>query len=78
MSKNQQFVAFFVGLGVCYFRSIEFRPPKAGEYFLSGAIATAGKAANDMTTAYTVVVPTHKALLKGHYERGSAIEESQL
>lgn len=33
------------------------RAPKKGEYFLSGAIVTAYKAPNDLTTEYFIAVP---------------------
>lgn len=40
-----------------YYRRIgEFRPPKAGEFYLSGAIPQAWKALQDMTTSYHIVV----------------------
>jgi hypothetical protein len=32
----------------------EFRPPKAGEWFLSGAIVEAFQAYDDMTTSYHI------------------------
>ncbi len=73
MSKDKELVAPFERLGMCYYRTVEFRAPKSGEYFLSGAIVGAYKAANDMKTPYLVVVPTHTALLKGHYERGKPL-----
>lgn len=33
----------------------EFRPPKAGEWYLSGAIPECYRAPNDLTTAYQIV-----------------------
>ena len=35
----------------------EFRPPRKGEWYLSGAIPAAYKAPNDLTTAYRIVTP---------------------
>lgn len=35
----------------------EFRAPKRGEYYLSGAIVAAYKAHNDLTSAYWIAVP---------------------
>jgi hypothetical protein len=35
-------------------RTGEFRPPKAGEWFLSGAIVGAYRAPNDLPTAYYI------------------------
>lgn len=36
------------------------RPPKAGEYFLSGAIIQAYKAHTDMNTPYYIAVPVRR------------------
>lgn len=33
----------------------DFRPPKAGEYYLSGAIPEAYRAPNDLTSAYWIM-----------------------
>lgn len=35
----------------------EFRPPKRGEYYLSGAIIAAYRAPNDLDTSYWIAVP---------------------
>jgi hypothetical protein len=35
----------------------EFRPPKKGEFYLSGAIITAYRAPNDLGTAHWIAVP---------------------
>jgi len=32
----------------------EFRPPKAGEWYISGALPAAYRAPNDLTTAYHI------------------------
>jgi hypothetical protein len=38
-------------------RVIEFRPPKKGEFYLSGAIVQAFKAPNDLDSSYWIVEP---------------------
>lgn len=35
----------------------EYRPPKAGEFYLSGAIITAHQAVNDLGTPYWIAKP---------------------
>jgi hypothetical protein len=35
----------------------EFRPPKKGEFYLSGAIIEAYRAPNDLTTEYWIAIP---------------------
>ena len=48
-----------------YFYSVKgYREPKAGEYYLSGAIIQAYKTNRDLNTKYLVVEPTHKATKK--------------
>jgi hypothetical protein len=39
------------------YRKIAFRNPKKGEWYLSGAIVTAYRARNDMTSPYHIVEP---------------------
>ena len=38
-----------------FVRTGEFREPKAGEFFLSGAIPEAYKAPNDLSTSYNIM-----------------------
>lgn len=45
----------------CFYEVLGFRPPKQGEYYVSGAIPAAYKAPNDLPTAYQIVRPTHLA-----------------
>ena len=61
------------GLGLCFYRRFGFRPPKAGEYYLSGAIVEAYRAAYDYTTPYRIVRPTHRAVQTIAYEKGEAL-----
>ncbi|MGO7308822.1 hypothetical protein ACCS91_33745 [Rhizobium ruizarguesonis] len=46
------------GLGRHHYRKLGFRPPKKGEFYLSGAIVQAYRAPNDLTTPYHVVEAT--------------------
>jgi len=39
----------------------EFRCPKAGEWFISGAIPNAYYAQNDISSEYLIAIPTDKA-----------------
>ena len=48
-------VQFEGSLGKSTYRKLGFRPPKRGEFYLSGAIVTAYRAPNDLTTPYHVV-----------------------
>lgn len=41
--------------GPPYVKTGEFRPPKRGEYYLSGAIPTAYYAPNDLTQAFYIM-----------------------
>jgi hypothetical protein len=63
----------FDGLGECYFKIDEYRPPKRGEYFASGAIPFGYKAFRDMTSPAWVVVPTFKARIKTIRTKGAPV-----
>ena len=59
--------------GIGYKATGEFRPPRKGEYYLSGAIIIAYLAPNDLSTPYWIAVPgtvrqtvTWAPLPKGH------------
>jgi hypothetical protein len=45
------------GGSIRYKATGEFRPPKRGEYYLSGAIIAAYKAYNDLTTPFWLAKP---------------------
>lgn len=47
--------------GKYHYRKDGFRPPKKGEFYLSGAIVQAWRAPNDLSASYQVVVPTTPA-----------------
>ena len=52
----------------CFYEKLGFRPPRKGEFYLSGAVVMAYRAPNDLTASYQVVRPTHwaaQALTKG-------------
>lgn len=51
----------FQGRGDHYYTVVAFRPPRAREFFVSGAKPTAYEAYNDMHGEYLVVTPTAKA-----------------
>lgn len=51
-----------------YYRIIGKRAPKKGEWYLSGAIVEAYQAPNDLTTEYTIVEKTHRAVPRTIYE----------
>jgi hypothetical protein len=53
-----------------FYRVVGTRPPKKGEWYLSGAILEAWRAPNDLTTAYQIAVPTHYAVPRTGYDRG--------
>lgn len=44
-----------------FWDAVDYRAPKKGEYFLSGAIPQPYKATNDMTQEYLVIKFTDKA-----------------
>ena len=69
-------VLMFEGVGVCFYTVADIRPPKAGEFYLSGAIVTAYKAYRDYppSAAYQIVVPTHLACPVQAYVRGAALD----
>jgi hypothetical protein len=45
----------------CFYAKGEFRAPKKGEWYASGAEPMAYKAKNDLSSAYQIVVPTRYA-----------------
>ena len=57
----------------CFWESVGRRPPKKGEYYVSGALPMAYKARGDLSTAYTIVVPTHFARRVTTWAKGEPI-----
>ena len=55
----------------CYWRRLRVRPPRKGEWYVSGAIPMAYRAPNDLTGRFLVVEPTHRAKLVTKHERGA-------
>lgn len=55
--------------GTLYFYEVvDLRPPRAGEYYLSGAILAAYQAHNDLSTTYTVVRKVARAVPTTGYQ----------
>lgn len=60
----------------CFYEALGFRPPRKGEFYLSGAIPMAYRAKADLAAAYQVVRPTHFAIVPDHarqYVPGPAV-----
>jgi len=51
-------------------RTGEFRPPKKGEWFISGAIPEAYQAPNDLSTAYLIAKPVKTKIVEVEIEEG--------
>lgn len=49
------------GFGRFHYRKLGLRPPKKGEFYLSGAVVQAYRAPNDLSSSYHVVEPTTQA-----------------
>lgn len=60
---------------LCFFRVVEFRPAKVGEFFVSGAIPEVYEARGLSETRYWIVEPTYKAVKKTIYVRGEQIRK---
>ena len=63
----------FEGLGMCFFITTGFRQPKAGEFYLSGAIVQAYKTTHDLTRSYHIAVPTFRAVQKTIWAMGERV-----
>lgn len=66
-------VITFEGVGRCFYRVVGYRPPKAGEFYLSGAIPEAYLQPKDGLAPYWVVVPTYHAVVVSAEVRGDRI-----
>ncbi len=61
--KLPEVVYFYTTTNTPYFYNVvEFRCPKKGEYYLSGALVTGYLAPNDLSTEFLVVELTKKAV----------------
>jgi hypothetical protein len=60
--------------GPCFWASVAFRAPKAGEFFVSGALPTAYLAGQDLSGEYQIVKPTFKARLVQRYVKGDYVK----
>lgn len=49
-------------------RTKEFRAPKKGEWYLSGAIAEAYRAPNDLSSPYWIATRVSVRLVPAHFE----------
>ena len=59
--------------GVYFYERIAFRAPRAGDFYLSGAIVSAYLAHNDMTQQFAIVRPTYRARRVTRWEQGEAV-----
>lgn len=57
---NRKILFEHTGARHYWVRVLAFRPPKKGEYYLSGAIVTAYRAPNDLSTPYWVCEPINE------------------
>lgn len=57
----------------CFWRRLDIRRPRKGEWYVSGAIPAAYRAPNDLSTEYLIVEPTHYARRVEAWERGEAV-----
>ena len=60
--RGAQQVVNFEGIGLCFFSHQGMRCPKAGEFYLSGAIVAAYRAPAELSSPYQVVKPTVRAV----------------
>ena len=68
---------FFFGEGIhkhCFYDYIGCRCPSKGEFYLSGAIIEAHRAAADLSTCYHIVKPTVQAVSVKAWTRGEKIK----
>jgi len=61
-----------------YVRYLGYRAPRAGEYYLSGAIVEVWRAPNDLEQAFHVVRPTHYARRVSAWVQGEAFPSYRL
>lgn len=60
----------------CFFEVVGYRPPKAGEYFVSGAVLEAHHTPRDLTgCVHWIVRPTHYATTKTVWSKGERVPE---
>lgn len=64
----------FEGVGMCFYETGAFRPPRAGDFYLSGNPVQAWRAPNDLGTSYRVVRPTHYAMQRTVWEKGDRVQ----
>lgn len=54
--------------GFYFYKVLGFRPPKRGEWYLSGAVVEAYKSCSDLETPYLVIETTAKAVQRTVWE----------
>lgn len=57
----------------CFFEIVEYRCPKKGEFYVSGAIPEAYRALNDFPSPYWIVRPTHRAERVTTFRKGTPV-----
>lgn len=72
MSKLPE-VLNFEGIGRCFYSKGEFRAPRAGEFYLSGAVVAAYQAKSDFESAYRIVKPVALAERRTVETRGASV-----
>ena len=74
MAQSKSDPVSFEGMrGLFFYERIAFRAPRAGEFFLSGAIVSAYLACHDMTQEFAIVRPAYRARRVIRYERGEKV-----
>ena len=71
---SPQTPVYFEGLSNCFYEQVAFRPPRKGEWYLSGAAVMAYHALNDLGDKYQIVRPTFKAIRSPLYAPGKPME----
>jgi len=68
-------VISFEGLGPCFYSRGDFRAPRRGEFYASGAIVEGWRAPSDYPASarYRIIIPTHRALNVTSWQRGAPI-----
>ncbi len=74
MTKGDKVPIYFEGdiTGKYAYTVIDHRPPRKGEFYLSGAVLQAWRAPNDLSHAYTVVTKEERYVLRQVWVRATA------
>lgn len=60
-----------------FYEYVGYRAPKAGEWYVSGAIPQGYRAPNDLSAEYHIVRPTFKAVLKSVHVKGEPFKQGE-